>query len=65
MSGYGPERYHFDGQSLPSLIRQVRQSQLDGVKDQTPVYRYPKADRSRLRAKECVRRFMQIMRRAS
>jgi hypothetical protein len=68
--GYGKDRYHFDGASLPSLYRSVRANVLTGthpdgrpITDQAPVYRFPTPDKARLRAKECVRRFMKLMRR--
>ncbi len=61
--GYGREQYHFDGNSLPSLLRSVRLFKLDGVKEQTPQVRYATPDRARLRAPECVRRWMRLMRR--
>jgi len=58
-------RIYFDGQSLPSLIKQVRQTPLPDVPDQAPVYRWPKADKARLRAKEYVRRYLRMVRRSA
>lgn len=57
-SGYGAEKYHFDGESLPSLMRQVCASKPDGCKQQRPVVKWAKHDSARLRAKECVRRYL-------
>lgn len=57
-SGYGPDRYHFDGHSLPSLMRQVCAAEPDGQRQQRPIVKWARHDGPRLRAKECVARWM-------
>jgi hypothetical protein len=42
------------GDSLPTMLRKVRQTKLDGQPDQVPVVKYRHADSARMRAKECV-----------
>ena len=51
------------GDSLPTMIRKVRQAKLDGQPDQVPTSRYPKPDDARLRAKECVTKLKLVHRR--
>lgn len=50
------------GDSLPTMIRKVRQAKLDGQPDQVPTSRYPLPDDARLRAKECVTRLKLVHR---
>lgn len=55
---------HFDGQSLPSLMRSVIASPLaNGQKNQKPIVRWAKHDGPRLRSAECVTRWMKVFRR--
>jgi len=60
-SGYGPEKYHFDGASLPSLIRAVCASKPDGHTQQRPIVKWAKPDSARLRAKECVAKYLRLV----
>lgn len=64
-NGYGPEKYHFDGASLPSLLRAVRTTPLPDVPDQRPRVVYARPDTARLRAPEYVRRIKALFRRAA
>lgn len=59
-SGYGREKYHFDGQSLPSLVRSVIASPVVG-KAQKPIVKWAKHDGAKLRAKECVAKYMRLV----
>lgn len=63
-SGYGREKYHFDGQSLPSLVRGVIASPVvenDLGKAQKPVVKWAKHDGAKLRAKECVAKYLRLV----
>lgn len=59
--GYGPERYKdMEGLSLPSVWKRIRQTRLEQP-DQRPVVKFALPDKPRLRAKECVQRYMRLV----
>jgi hypothetical protein len=60
--GSSPVR-SLEGDSLPTMIRKVRQQKLDGQPDQVPVVKFAHADSARLRAKECVSKLRLVYRR--
>lgn len=71
---YGKPKYKdFDGAGWPEFIRRCRATKLDGVhcdtgqpiREQVPQVKHPYPDRSRLRAKEYVKKLMLVFRRSA
>jgi len=65
--------YHFDGESLPSLIRSVVADVPTGIdcrtgqplRKQRPIVKWAKADSTKVRCREFVRRYLKLIGRAS
>jgi hypothetical protein len=60
--GYGPEKYkEFDGRGLFSQMRAVCGSQLTNVKPQRLQIKWAKHDGPKLRARECVAKYLRLV----